>query len=169
MLKDRNVFSLVLRNFKFFDCRVKNKFIPRYDREHIPINEAFDNQTFHQMIFAAEEDFATTTTYAIAPWTKGEFFGVPAPNKIVRYRIFDFYIMREDKIWYNWMILDAVHLLYQAGYDILPNNNSPLKQGWSLPPKAMDGLPAPWSRIVKPEDSKTAKVNYGSEKDQNGL
>ena len=42
-----------------------------YDREHIPINEAFDNQTFHQMIFAAEEDFATTTTYAIAPWTKG--------------------------------------------------------------------------------------------------
>merc|ERR1711963_188655 len=25
-----------------------------YDREHIPINEAFDNQTFHQMIFAAE-------------------------------------------------------------------------------------------------------------------
>jgi hypothetical protein len=25
-------------------------------REHIPINEAFDNQTFTQIIFAAEDD-----------------------------------------------------------------------------------------------------------------
>ena len=100
-----------------------------WDREHIPINEAFDNQTFNQMIFAAEEDYATTTTYAIAPWDQGPFFGVPAPNKLVRYRIFDFYIMRGDKIWYNWMILDSIHLLYQAGYDVLPNNLTPLKQG----------------------------------------
>ena len=89
---------------------------------------------------------------------QGPFFGVDAPNKIVRYRIFDFYIMREDKIWYNWMILDAVHLLYQAGYDILPNNITPLKQGWSLPPRAMDGLPAPVSRAVNPDDSPVAKV-----------
>ena len=129
-----------------------------WDREHIPINEAFDNQTFNQMIFAAEEDYATTTTYAIAPWDKGSFFGVPAPNKLVRYRIFDFYIMREDKIWYNWMILDSIHLLYQAGYDVLPNNLTPLKQGESRVPNAMDGLPAPWSRSVNPQDSLIAKA-----------
>jgi len=129
-----------------------------WDREHIPINEAFDNQTFNQMIFAAEEDFATTTTYAIAPWDKGPFCGVPAPNKVVRYRIFDFYIMRDDKIWYNWMILDCIHLLYQAGYEVLPNNLTPLKQGESRVPNAMDGLPAPWSRSVNPEDSIIAKA-----------
>ena len=129
-----------------------------WDREHIPINEAFDNQTFNQMIFAAEEDYATTTTYAIAPWDKGSFFGVPAPNMLVRYRIFDFYIMREDKIWYNWMILDSIHLLYQAGYDVLPNNLTPLKQGESRVPNAMDGLPAPWSRSVNPQDSLIAKA-----------
>ena len=57
------------------------------------------------------------------------------------------------------MVLDAVHLLYQAGYDILPNNISPLRQGWSLPPRAMDGLPAPVSKLVNPEDSERAKVN----------
>lgn len=129
-----------------------------YDREHIPINQAFDNQTFHQMIFAAEASAATTTTYAIAPWSKGPFFGIAAPNKMVRYRILDFYILKEDKIWYNWMLLDAVHLFYQAGYDVLPNNISPLRQGWSLPPKAMDGLPAPVSMAVTPQQSRIAKV-----------
>lgn len=93
------------------------------------------------MIFAAEDTTATTTTYAVAPWTKGPFVGVGPPHKIVRYRIFDFYIIKEGKIWYNWMILDTVHLLYQAGFDVLPNNKNPLKQGWVRPPNAMDGIP----------------------------
>ena len=67
-------------------------------REHIPINEAFDNQTFTQIIFAAEDDAATHTTYAIAPWTKGPFIGLNPPQKVVRYRIFDFYQLRNGKI-----------------------------------------------------------------------
>jgi len=128
-----------------------------WDREHIPINEAFDNETFNQIIFASEEDTATTTTYAIAPWTKGPFLGVQAPNKVVRYRIFDFYKLRGDKICYNWMILDSVHLLYEAGFDVLPRNHNPLDQGWVRPPKAMDGIPAPLSRTVNPRDSIIAK------------
>ena len=67
-------------------------------REHIPINEAFDNQTFTQIIFAAEDDTATHTTYAIAPWTKGPFIGLKPPQKVVRYRIFDFYKLKDGKI-----------------------------------------------------------------------
>ena len=67
-------------------------------REHIPINEAFDNQTFTQIIFAAEDDTATHTTYAIAPWTKGPFIGLNPPQKVVRYRIFDFYQLKNGKI-----------------------------------------------------------------------
>ena len=70
-----------------------------YDREHIPINMAFDNQTFNQIIFAADDETATTTTYAVAPWTKGPFLGVDPPQKIVRYRIFDFYRMKNGMIW----------------------------------------------------------------------
>ena len=56
------------------------------------------------------------------------------------------------------MILDTVHLLHEAGYDVLPNNKSPLKQGWVRPPNAMDGIPAPLSITVNPHDSIIAKV-----------
>ena len=56
------------------------------------------------------------------------------------------------------MVLDAVHLLYQAGYDVLPNNPCPLKQGWVRPPNAMDGFPAPISVLTDPTDSAISKV-----------
>ena len=35
-------------------------------------------------------------------------------------RTFDFYQMRGDKIFYNWMITDTVDLMLQAGYRVLP-------------------------------------------------
>ena len=56
------------------------------------------------------------------------------------------------------MVLDSVHLMYEAGYDVLPNNLNPLKQGWVRPPNAMDGIPAPLSVTVNPEDSEISKV-----------
>ena len=57
------------------------------------------------------------------------------------------------------MILDTVHLLYEAGFDVLPNNINPLKQGWVRPPNSMDGIPAPLSITVNPEDTIISKVN----------
>merc|ERR1711874_527278 len=39
-----------------------------WENEHIPYNMAFDNTAFNQMIFAAEETTATTTTYANTRW-----------------------------------------------------------------------------------------------------
>ena len=57
------------------------------------------------------------------------------------------------------MILDSVHLLYEAGFDVLPNNINPLKQGWVRPPNAMDGIPAPLSITVNPEDTIISKVS----------
>ena len=57
------------------------------------------------------------------------------------------------------MILDTVHLLYEAGFDVLPNNINPLKQGWVRPPNAMDGIPAPLSITVNPEDTIISKVS----------
>ena len=54
--------------------------------------------------------------------------------------------------------MDTVHLLYHAGYDVLPHNRNPLKQGLVYPPMAMDGLPAPLTRTVNPEDTMIAKV-----------
>ena len=94
----------ILQNFVAFSEYMnfnKIPFLPFFSwwlREHIPINEAFDNQTFTQIIFAAEDDTATHTTYAIAPWTKGPFIGLKPPQKVVRYRIFDFYKLKNGKI-----------------------------------------------------------------------
>ena len=59
---------------------------------------------------------------------------------------------------YNWMILDSVLMLYEAGHNVLPNNMNPLKQGWVAPPTTMDGIPAPLSITVNPEDTIIAKV-----------
>ena len=92
-----------------------------WDNEHIPYNMAFDNATFNQMIFAAEETTATTTTYANVQW-KGPFCTVePSTNMMpATMRIFDFYLMRGDHIFYNWMMIDTVDLMLQAGTRALP-------------------------------------------------
>lgn len=129
-----------------------------YDREHIPYNLAFDNCTFSQLIFASEEETATTTTYAKAKW-RGDLATIPGSEHMgeeVTIRIFDFYLMREDKIWYNWMLLDTVHLMLQAGYRVLPKPE--LREGWVQAPRAMDGIPAPISRLVNPLDGPAAKL-----------
>ena len=99
-----------------------------WENEHIPYNMAFDNTTFNQMIFAAEETTATTTTYANTRW-KGPFCTVEPSEKMMpaTMRIFDFYLMRGNKIFYNWMIIDTVDLMLQAGHRVLPQVKSPTK------------------------------------------
>jgi len=129
-----------------------------YYQEHIPYNLAFDNVTFSQLIFASEEETATTTTYAKGKW-KGDIGTIPGSEMLgveVTMRIYDFYIMDGDKIFYNWMLLDFVELMYYAGYRVLPK--APLREGWVQAPKAMDGIPAPISRLVNPMDGPNAKV-----------
>jgi len=129
-----------------------------YDKEHIPYNLAFDNCSFSQLIFASEEETATTTTYAKSRW-KGDLATIPGSEHLmeeVTIRIFDFYKMRDDKIFYNWMILDTVHLMLQVGYRVLPK--APLREGWVQAPRAMDGIPAPISRLVDPLAGPTAKI-----------
>jgi len=127
-----------------------------WDNEHIPYNMAFDNTTFNQMIFAAEETTATTTTYANTRW-KGPFCTVEPSTDMMpaTMRIFDFYLMRGDHIFYNWMMIDTVDLMLQAGVRALPK--SPLREGFVRPPNAMDGIPAPISRISSMDDAAIAK------------
>ena len=56
------------------------------------------------------------------------------------------------------MLLDTVHMMYEAGFEVLPKNWNPLRQGYVRPPNAMDGIPAPVSRAVNPADTKSSKV-----------
>jgi len=127
-----------------------------WENEHIPYNMAFDNTTFNQMIFAAEDTTATTTTYANTRW-KGPFCTAePSENMMpATMRIFDFYLMRGNKIFYNWMMIDTVDLMLQAGHRVLPK--AALREGFVRPPNAMDGIPAPISRLTNMDDASIAK------------
>ena len=94
------------------------------------------------MIFAAEETTATTTTYANTRW-KGPFCTVEPNTEMMpaTMRIFDFYLMRGNKIFYNWMIIDTVDLMLQAGRRVLPKvnisllDNAPKLSSWVCYPK----------------------------------
>ena len=81
------------------------------------------------MIFAAEETTATTTTYANVRW-KGPFCTVEPSEDMMpaTMRIFDFYLMRGNKIFYNWMLIDTVDLMLQAGHRVLPKVRIVLKR-----------------------------------------
>merc|ERR1711942_183132 len=71
----------------------------------------------------------------------------------------DFYKIDEEsgtKIAYNWCLIDFVDLMRQVGYQVLPK--PALREGFMLPPAAMDGIPAPISRLVNPADSLISKA-----------
>merc|ERR1711871_1622850 len=125
-----------------------------YNNEHIPFNLAFSNCTFNQMIFAGETSSATTTTYGNALW-RGDFGTIPHTSKMATIRICDFYRIDPPRIQYNWMMLDMVDLMLQAGYRVLPK--PALREQWVLPPAAMDGIPAPLSAIVDPAHTQAAR------------
>ena len=81
------------------------------------------------MIFASEDETATTTTYAKTTW-RGDIGMVPGSEKFgqeTTHRIYDFYVRREDKIRYNWMLLDMIEIMFYAkrGLGCTPHSN-----GW---------------------------------------
>merc|ERR1712215_118050 len=127
-----------------------------FDNEHIPFNLAFDNTTFARMIGVGEEFTSSILWYAKSTWI-GDLGTVPGSKHIgqeVTIWDLDFYHIDEEsgtKIAYNWCLIDFVDLMRQIGYQVLPK--PALREGFMLPPAAMDGIPAPISRLVSPADS----------------
>jgi len=129
-----------------------------FDHEHVPWNIAFPNATFNQLLFLGEDLTASTTTYASAFFAE-DLAGITATLGPVTIRIFDFYLIDEEqeKIKYNWMILDLVDLMHQAG-DARVVPKPPLREGWIQGPRAMDGAPAPISELTDPALGPRAKA-----------
>jgi predicted ester cyclase len=48
-----------------------------------------------------------------------EIFGIPASNKNLEVRDFNFWCIEDGLIKEDWCILDIAHMLYQLGYDVL--------------------------------------------------
>jgi len=126
-----------------------------FDNEHIPFNLAFDNTTFATMIWIGGEDTASLMAYGKAKWI-GDLGTVPGSQHVgLEVTIWDLDFYRIDitgeLIAYNWCLIDFVDLMRQVGYQVLPKPS--LREGFMLPPRAMDGIPAPVSRLVRPEDT----------------
>ena len=131
-----------------------------FDNEHIPFNLAFDNTTFTTMIWIGGEDTASLIAYGKAKW-KGDLGTVPGSEHVgqeVTIWDLDFYQIDEagEVISYNWCLIDFVDLMRQVGYQVLPKPS--LKEGFMLPPAAMDGIPAPVSRLVSQEDTELSQA-----------
>jgi len=128
--------------------------------EHIPYNLAFDNCTFSKMIWIGEETTASNIAYGKATWI-GDLGTVPGSKHIGQeVTIWDLDFFRLDaageKIAYNWCFIDFVDLMRQVGYQVLPKPALP--EGFMLPPAAMDGIPAPISRLADPKQGPRSKA-----------
>jgi len=122
-----------------------------FDHEHVPWNIAFPNATFNQLLFLGEDLTASTTTYASVFWAE-DLAGITATERPATVRIFDFYLIdgEQEKIKYNWMILDLVDLMHQSLGDARVIPKPTLREGWVQGPRAMDGTPAPISEYTDP-------------------
>ena len=79
------------------------------------------NCTKYQSAIKIRDVAGTPTTYANTNW-KGPFCSMD-PSSIMMpttMRILDFYRMKGNKIQYNWMMIDTVDLMRQAGRQVLP-------------------------------------------------
>merc|ERR1712002_1422792 len=108
-----------------------------------------------------EEYTSSYLWYAKSVWI-GDLGTVPGSQYVgqqVTIWDLDFYQIDEEsgtKISYNWCLIDFVDLMRQLGYQVLPKPS--LREGFMLPPRAMDGIPAPITRLVNPEDTIISKM-----------
>merc|ERR1711915_50934 len=130
-----------------------------FDNEHIPFNLAFDNATFSLIVYTGEDRVSSYIAYAKATW-RGDLGTLPGSLQTgseVTIWDLDFYQIDDEgtRIRYNWCLIDFLDLARQLGYQLLPKPALP--EGIFYPPRAMDGIPAPISRLANPEDAIIAK------------
>lgn len=129
-----------------------------YLGEHLHYNKAFPYFKSTNFLYLGEGDrLASLQSYHTVRW-KGEFAGIPAPadQPLIRVKDLDFYIIEDNKILYNWCLVDIVAILQQGGYHVLPPPPLPNAIDY-LPARAMDGIPSPDDKYVNQEDTESAR------------
>jgi len=126
-----------------------------FDNEHLPFNLAFNNTTFSTIIWIGGKQTASLIAYGKAHWI-GDLGTLPGSQHIGKeVTIWDLDFYKIDPtgkmISYNWCLIDFVDLMRQLGYQVLPKPG--LTEGLMFPPAVMDGIPAPVSREVRPDDT----------------
>jgi len=115
---------------------------------------AFPDVYFNQIIFLGDSSAASSRTYSLGVW-KGQLGPLMPTKRLATANICDMYLVRDGRITHDWMMLDMLDLMRQAGH--VPLSLSPLPQGKVAPPAGMDGLPAPLSPFVQEHETHASR------------
>jgi len=132
-----------------------------FNGEHTAYNKAFGGYNSSVMMSVANRSALTSAAYHLARWSEA-FAGVSAPvsKPVVRIRDWNLYAIHENRISYNWCMVDIVDIVQQGGYHVLPPAPLP-EDGLFPPPNSMDGIPAPNSNFVNISHTKEAAKVFG--------
>lgn len=139
-----------------------------YEAEHLHYNAAIPDCQWTDFIRAAQDQTCTSASYGPGRWI-GPFAGVEPPpdHPWVVVHDLDFYLLEGDRIKINWCMVDVVNLFDQVGYHTLPP--APMPMDGYLPARAMDGIPAPLSAMVSPEDTEESTKIWRASLDEDFL
>lgn len=88
--------------------------------------------------FSGEEEWVSGVGYLTGTFTK-DWLGIPATGEKTNIHFGQFYVMREGKIAEGYVIYDLLHVMRQAGFQVLPPARG--GDGGKVPgPKAGDGI-----------------------------
>lgn len=101
--------------------------------------EAFPDKNAEDIVRISEGDWVAATGYQTTTFAQ-DWLGIPATNEQIKVRYMDFWRIEERdgerKLAENWVLIDILGVLQQAGYDV----NKVLKFVGSKPPEFFDDV-----------------------------
>lgn len=105
------------------------------DNHQRPFLHAFSDKRANDEIRIAEGDYVAAKGYQQVTHT-GDYLGIPATGKKMRIQYMDFWRVEGDKLVENWVMIDLLDFLEQAGYDV----HKVLKFIGSTPPEFFEAF-----------------------------
>ncbi|MCP4198938.1 MAG: ester cyclase [Proteobacteria bacterium] len=82
-----------------------------------PFLHAFSDKNAIDEIRIAEGDYVAAKGFQQVTHT-GDYLGIPATGKSMQIKYMDFWRVEGDKLAENWVMIDILDFLAQAGYDV---------------------------------------------------
>lgn len=105
------------------------------DGVRIPFNRAFPDNFAVDEIRIAEGEYVAAHGYQHVTHSNN-WLGIPGGGKSIKIRYMDFWRVEGDKLAENWVLIDILGFLDQAGYDV----DKVLKFIGSKPPEFFDKI-----------------------------
>lgn len=87
------------------------------DNHQRPFLHAFSDKNATDEIRIAEGEYVAAKGFQQVTHT-GDYLGIPATGKTMQIKYMDFWRVEGDKLVENWVMIDLLDFLAQAGYDV---------------------------------------------------